>query len=250
MARTYDRLTSNINYQERGAYFHQIFLDHQKLDGILVDLACGTGALSEYFAHRGYDVIGVDASEEMLMMAQQKKGLSGSNPMYLCQPMQALDLFGTVDIVLCALDSLNHLTDLQELKQTLQRICLFLNPNGLFVFDVNTVYKHQQVLYNQVFVYDCEDVYCVWQNTLRENNIVDIELDIFEYGHTSDSYVRTHEEFSERAYPIETLKAVLDEADLSLIHLYAGDTFDCPHEQTQRIVGVCTNRICKNSSST
>ena len=109
-----------------------------------------------------------------------KKILSGQDIVYLCQDMQELDLYGTVDAAVCTLDSLNHVNDLLVVQKILNRVSLFLNPGGIFIFDVNTVYKHQYVLGNNTFVYDCEDVYCVWQNTLEEENRIKIHLDIFE----------------------------------------------------------------------
>lgn len=243
----YDELTGNIDYEKRGAYFHSIMKRHHKEKGILLDLACGTGSLSEFFARLNYDVIGVDASEEMLAVAMEKKFQSGSNVIYLRQSMQELDLFGTVDIVICALDSLNHITDQEELRQIFERISLFLNEDALFIFDMNTVYKHEKILGDETFVYDADSVYCVWQNRLLADHVVDIELDLFEYDEENDCYYRSQEAFSERAYPRETIVSMLDQAGFELLEEYEGDTFSSPGDQTQRVVYVVRNRFCKNA---
>lgn len=248
-AASYDQLTANVDYEARGRYFHSILLQYGKEGGILLDLACGTGTLSEYFAGLGYDVIGVDSSEEMLSLAMEKKMESQSSCIYLCQKMQELDLFGTVDIVVCALDSLNHITQPEELAQALDRVSLFLNENALMVFDVNTVYKHEQVLGNSTFVYDCPDVYCVWQNTLRDGHVVEIDLDLFEYDGENDCYYRSEEHFSERAYSHEELCRMLDQAGLEVAAVYGDDSFDPPGETTQRAVYVVKNRVCRNHAA-
>ena len=121
---------------------------------------CGTGNICEAFAKLGYDMIGVDGSEDMLAEALDKKVASGTDIIYLCQKMQELDLYGTVDAAFCTLDSLNHLNGIEELQAVLNRVSLFLNPDGIFIFDCNTLYKHQQVLANNTFVYDCAYVRC------------------------------------------------------------------------------------------
>ena len=127
---------------------------------ILLDMGCGTGSLTVKLAHYGYDMIGMDGSQEMLSAAL---GKGGEHIQYICQDFQNMDLFGTVNVVICALDGLNHLTDYQALEETFRRVSLFTEPGGLFLFDVNTPYKHQQILANHTFVYDLEDIFCVWQ---------------------------------------------------------------------------------------
>ena len=177
----------------------------------LLDLACGTGTLSIELARLGYDVVGTDGSEQMLSEAMQNKAraLYGedfereepSDPsierlLFLCQPMQQLDMYGTIDAAVCALDSLNHITDPAVVQKVFDRVSLFMNPGAVFVFDVNSVYKHREVLGNNVFVFDREDVFCVWQNTLSEDGFqVQMDLDFFAYNDEDDRYTRTQESF-------------------------------------------------------
>lgn len=131
--------------------------------------------------------------------------------MFLCQRMQELDLYGTVDAAVCSLDSINHLTDEKDVKRTFERLRLFVAPGGVFIFDVNTVYKHKNVLGDNAFVYEYPDVFCVWQNSFNEqDNTVDIALDFFE--NCGETYKRRSENFSERAYEIDFLKSLLDTA--------------------------------------
>ena len=237
-AYVYDELTDDISYQKRAAYFDGIIqsVTHQR--GILLDLACGTGSLSEEFAKLGYDVSGADCSEDMLAVAMEKRVESGLDIIYLCQSMQNLDLYGTVDAAVCALDSLNHITELDELQKAVDKVSLFLHPDGVFVFDVNTVYKHQQVLGNQNFVYDYDDVYLVWKNTLLPQNTIQIDLDLFEKE--GDRYFRTSESFQERAYTQQELEQVLKKAGLKIEAIYHEDSLQPPMETSQRLIYVTT----------
>ena len=244
----YDELTGNVDYEARGAYLHGLLCREGKSSGILLDLACGTGTLCEYFAARGYEVIGIDASEEMLSEALEKKMDSQSSVLYLCQRMQDRDLCGTVDLVLCSLDSLNHITDADELARVFERISLFLNEDARVIFDVNTVYKHEQVLANNTFVYDLDDVYCVWQNQLRENHTVDLSLDLFAYDEENDCYDRTQEFFSERAYSAEELRGMIEAAGFEILARYAENSLQPPAADTQRVVYLLKNKRCKNQA--
>lgn len=233
----YDRLTVNVEYKKRADYFCSLLSDNGINGGLLLDLACGTGSLTSEFAKRGYSVIGVDISEEMLAEAQNKKYENNlENVMYLCQDMRSLDLYGTIDCCVCALDSLNHLTDEADLLRAFKSVSLFMNDGGIFVFDMNTPYKHRSVLSDSCFVYELDDIYCVWQNSTVSGNLtVDITLDFFT-REPDGAYLRSTESFSERAYDSETVKKLLGQADFELINCYAEMSRLSPAADTQRIV--------------
>lgn len=234
----YDILTGNISYKDRAEYFDMLIKKHGGRKNILLDLACGTGSLSEEMCRMGYDVIAVDGSEEMLNEALDKKFDSGLNIQYLCQDMTELDMFGTIDVTICALDSLNHLPSLDAIRKTISRVSLFCEPNGLFIFDVNTPYKHRNILGNNTFVYDMEDVYCVWQNTYTaENDRVDICLDFFE-KQQDGSYKRYDESFSEIAFDDDIMVKLLAENGMEVVGKYDYDTTDPVRADSEKIVYV------------
>lgn len=229
----YDLLTDNVDYAARGAYLHELLLQYGIADGLLLDLACGTGSLSVQMAQYGYDVIGVDISPAMLCEAQQKSADAEKNILFLCQPMQQLDLYGTVRAVICTLDSLNHLTDPADLEETIRRAALFTEPGGVFLFDVNTPYKHRSVLADNTFVFETDDVYCVWQNEPLPNDTVQITLDFFEKE--NDAYYRSTEQFCERAYSLDTFSALLQKYGFTVAGVWEELTETSPKATTQRV---------------
>ncbi|MDD6847638.1 MAG: class I SAM-dependent methyltransferase, partial [Oscillospiraceae bacterium] len=204
--------------------------------GLTLDLACGTGNLTLELAKSGVVVYGIDGSEDMLSQAMNKSGMLGMNILFLCQKMQSIDLYGTIDTCICTLDSINHLTNPKDVQKTFDRVSLFMNKGGYFLFDVNTIYKHQKILENNTFVYDTEEVYCVWQNSLKENNIVEIDLDFF--IPENDAYIRTSESFSERAYSHREITEMLNKAKFEVIGYYGDMTFETPQENEQRAIYV------------
>lgn len=236
-ARYYDELTANIDYKKRAEYFHAIIRKFKTTkENILLDLACGTGSISEEMARLGYDVIGVDYSEEMLGMAIEKKFDSDLPIQYLCQDMRSIDMFGTVDVTICALDSINHLGSLDDVRKVFQRVSLFAEPDGLFIFDVNTLYKHRKILADNTFTYETENVYCVWENSLNRSTYeVKMNLEFFERLENG-LYSRSTDSFSEMAYSEDALEKLLAETGFELLAKYGDDSFDSPAEDTQRIV--------------
>lgn len=218
-ARYYDTLTQNINYTDIANYFYDILCCNDVKDGILLDLACGTGTMCELMFDKGYEIIGVDNSYDMLNIATQKRSVSGKDILYLCQDMNKLDLFGTIEACICSLDSINHVTDDKIVAEIFKKVSLFLVPGGIFIFDVNTCFKHKNILSGSTFVYDCDDVYCVWQNSKCIDNVIDISLDIFA-NEEDDSYFRYQEEFSERAYTEDELNYFIKNAGFDLLNRY------------------------------
>ena len=231
-ARYYDRLTENVGYRDRAQYFDALIRKHLGKAEIVLDLACGTGSLTAALAALGYDVIGVDGSPEMLSVAVEK--LPGG--LFLCQEMDELDLYGTVQATICALDSVNHVTDYDELCRIFARVALFTEPGGLFLFDVNSLYKHREVLGDNAFVYEYADLFCVWQNTQAPEDTVEITLDFF--VRQGERYDRYTDWFCERAYPHEMLCAALQQAGMQLLKVYADDTMSPPDDKSQRLIYV------------
>jgi ubiquinone/menaquinone biosynthesis C-methylase UbiE len=234
-AQYYDSLTLNVDYNGRAEYLCSLL---DKLDlkpGITLDLACGTGSLTIELAKRGIDVYGIDGSTSMLSVANQKAAESGLMILFLCQQMQSIDLYGTVDTVFCVLDSINHMTNEKDIQKTFDRVSLFLNPGGYFIFDINTIYKHKNILANNTFVYDTDKVYCVWQNRFdRKTNRVAISLDFF--GREGNIYYRNSEHFNERAYSTDLIESMLEKAGLETVGLFDDLSFGAPKETSERII--------------
>lgn len=237
-AEYYDELMSEVDYPARAKYIDGIIRQYKPDAHLLVDLACGTGSMTVEFAAMGYDVIGVDLSENMLSKAREK---SDGSILYLCQSMQKLDMYGTIDAFVCTLDSLNHIEDREQLLLALSRVSLFLEPDGVFVFDMNTLYKHAHILADNAFVYETEDVFCVWQNAYSGDGRVEIALDFFE-RQPDGSYLRDCEDFAEVAYPIEETERLLNEAGLRLLAAYDDMTHEPPRKDSERIVFAAAKR--------
>lgn len=248
-AEYYDILTRNIPYAKRGEYFHELIKKHGTNGNILLDLACGTGSLSFEMAKHGYNVIGIDSSPEMLSVAMNKKYESEADVLFLCQPMEKLNLYGSFDICICALDSINHITDSKRLLLAFEKISLFMNPNGIFIFDINTEYKHEKLLSGQTFVYDCEEVYCVWQNSVCEKGRIGITLDMF-CSNQDGSYLRETEQFAEQAYSHEEITELLHKAGMTVAE-YFPDPFEGESriEKAPRMLYVVRNIETKQSAN-
>ena len=216
-ADVYDLLQSDVDYPQRTEYLLSLFKKYDRQPTLLLDLACGTGGFSLQFKKRGIDVIGVDISPEMLDVARSRFSDEGQDALLLCQSAAELDLYGTVDGAVCCLDSLNHIIESDELLESIAKVSLFLEPERLFIFDVNTEYKHKEILSGNTFVCDEEEVYCVWNcSECDDDGIVDISLDFFK--RTADGcYKRSSEEFSERAYSVPFLTKTCEEAGLEVL---------------------------------
>ncbi len=245
-AKYYDHLITDLSYSDRAVYFKKVIDTFLPETTLLLDMGCGTGSLCVELANLGYDVTGVDVSPEMLSEAVAKTSQTEHNILYLCQDMREIDLYGTMDTVLCTLDTLNHITEEADLDKTFAKLSNFVADDGLFIFDINTIYKHMHVLSNNTFVFENEEVYCVWQNAYEEESeIVEISLDFFEYE--DGVYHRSSEEFCERAYSTELLTALLNKNNFTVKAIYDEDSFNPPHSESERLVFVAKREKRNNN---
>ncbi|MBO5576259.1 MAG: class I SAM-dependent methyltransferase [Ruminococcus sp.] len=237
-ARFYDRLTANVDYKAIADLVDSLIKKHSEYDEVVLDLACGTGSVSEQLALKGYDVIGVDNSQEMLEAAQERFDESGLDVTLLEQDMTELDLWGAVDCTVCLLDSLDHLHDASELKKAFERVSMYTCVGGLFVFDLNTEYKHRNVLANNAFNYDFDDLFCAWQNELLPSGDVHIYLDFFEKA-DDGRYIRYSDDFTEILFEDSFVESTLAENGFELIGRYDDFSLEPVKETSQRVLWVC-----------
>lgn len=213
LAGCYDELTHDVRYTAWADYIEKHFHKRGLPGNIVLDLACGTGSLTRELAMRGYEMIGVDRSPEMLSEAAEKnRDIGEIPPIFLCQPMERLDLYGTIDACVCCLDSVNYVTNPTQLKRAFARVHLFLMPGGLFVFDINTPEKLEG-LDGQIFLDETEDTYCVWRAEFsKRSRICTYCMDIFRLNSETSLWDRGNELHLERAYTIPELSGFLEEA--------------------------------------
>lgn len=233
LAGAYDALTADVQYEKRADYLEKLLRRSRIPVHTVLDLACGTGTMTWILTGRGYELIGVDGSEEMLAEAQMKRGsVEGIAPIFLHQSMPKLDLYGTVDAAICCLDSLNYLTDPEDVRRTFARLHLFIAPGGLLVFDVNTVEKLAG-LDGQVFLDETEDTYCVWRTEYRRG-LCSYYMDLFRLC-SDGRWERSFELHRERGYTVEELTAWLSAAGFGEIRTYGDGKLCAPKDGEQRI---------------
>ena len=233
LAQSYDRLTNDVDYEATVDFYYEILKREGLRPRTAVDLACGTGSVTAILAKKGLQVTGVDMSEEMLTVAQQKAAELDNQPRFVCQPLQELRLPRGVDMAVCALDSLDYITDPKDCKEAIRRVYKALNPGGIFIFDVNTPEK-LRAMDGQVFLDEDDDVYCVWRGEFDEQtNICSYGMDLFQrHGAV---WERSFEEHCEYAYSAQQLTGYLKAAGFTHIRVYGDRRFEAPGEGEQRI---------------
>lgn len=238
LAVSYDSLTGDVEYEKRAAFLQKLMRKSKIPVRTVLDLACGTGTMTCLLAEMGYEMIGVDISEDMLAEAAGKRvSEEKTQPIYLQQSMDELDLYGTVEAAVCCLDSLNYLTDKRALRRTLQRLHLFIAPGGILVFDINTPKKLRE-LDGQVFLDESDDVYCVWRAEYdQRSRICTYGMDLFQRD--GDIWHRSVEEHYEKAWEVDELTQYLKDAGFGEIRTWGDCVLRAPKEDAQRIYFTC-----------
>lgn len=230
-AKIYDRLTDDVEYKKRCDYIEKIFEKHLKFKpSLIADLGCGTGTVCSILSKRGYDMIGIDNSDMMLSEAIAKRG--DRDILYLNQDMTEFELYGTVDVFLSMLDSLNYITDTEDLERVFALVKNYLNQGGIFIFDVNTPYKYDMVLSDNTFTYDNDGVFYVWENSY-DGEYCDFLINFF--VKEGDRYTRIKEEHTQRCHTFKELAQIIEKQGLVLEGVYDELTTDDPNPQSERI---------------
>ena len=238
IAGVYDRLNKEIDYSKWADFFEICFEKYcEKKPEIVLDLACGTGRMTCEMAKRGYDMIGVDGSIDMLSEAYSK---DTEGILYLCQDMREFELYGTVGATLCCLDSLNYLIEDGDLEKTLSLVHNYSDPDALFLFDVNSRYKFEKVYADNSYILEDENedgsaIFCGWQNSYdKDTKICNFYLSVFEEGENGE-YYRSDEEQKERFYSDEEIKLSLEKSGFELLDVFSDFDFSKPCEESERL---------------
>ncbi len=203
---------------------------------LVLDLGCGTGTLTELLYEKGYDMIGVDNSEEMLRIAMEKKEKSGSEILYLCQDMRDLDLYSTVGTVISVCDSINYLLEDEDVEDTFSLVNNYLYPGGLFLFDFNTVYKYETVIGDDTIAENRDNCSFIWENYYHpEEHINEYDLTIFAKEEKEELFRRFSETHFQRGYTLPEMEQFVKGAGMEILLTLDADTHEAPREESERI---------------
>ena len=235
-AKVYDTFMDNVPYEEWAEYLAELLQEYDIEDGLVLDLGCGTGSLTEILATKGYDMIGADGSAEMLEIAMEKKAQSGHDILYLLQDMREFELYGTVRAVVSVCDCVNYITDEKELEQVFRLVNNYLDPEGIFIFDFNTEYKYKEILGEQTIAEDREDCSFIWDNYYYEDESMnEYELTLFIKEQDSNLYRKYQEMHYQKAYTLDAMRELIEWSGLEFVTAYDAYTRKAPTETSERI---------------
>lgn len=248
-AAVYDQFMDNVPYTEWAEYLHCLLEGYEIKEGLILELGCGTGTMTELLSGYGYDMIGVDCSEEMLEIAVEKRERSGHDILYLLQDMREFELYGTVRAVVSVCDSVNYILDEMELEQVFRLVNNYLDPGGIFIFDFNTEYKYREILGNRTIAEDREDCSFIWDNYYDEEEAInEYELVLFiragrdydmrenQNEHSKEElFRRFRETHIQKGYTLEEMRSALENAGLDYLCAYDADSQAVPCDKSERI---------------
>lgn len=247
-ASVYDEFMDNTPYGEWGEFIvskieeygiskplrdSQDLLESEK--NLILDLGCGTGTLTQALYDKGYDMVGVDNSEDMLRIAMEKRDEAGAEILYLLQDMRALELYSTVGTVISVCDSVNYILEEDELQTVFELVNNYLYPGGLFIFDFNTVYKYQEVIGDATIAENREECSFIWENYYHEDEEIN-EYDLTIFVEEEDGLFRRFQETHyQRGYTVETMRSLVEAAGMQIVEILDADTHGEVREQSERV---------------
>lgn len=241
-AEVYDRFMDNIPYKDWCEYVTGLLNEYGIRDGLILDLGCGTGSLTELLAERGYDMIGVDNSEDMLQIAMDKREKSGKDILYLMQDMRGFELYGTVRAVLSICDCMNYILEYEDMVEVFRLVNNYLDPGGIFIFDLNTIYKYETLMGESTIAEDREECSFIWDNYYdKESKINEYDLSLF-IRQEEDLYRKYTENHYQRAYSLEEVKLAINEAGMDFVSAFDAFTQNPVKDTSERIYIIARER--------
>ena len=233
-AEVYDVFQDNVPYEEWCSYVTGLLKEYQVMDGLVLDLGCGTGSLTGLMARSGYDMIGIDNSGEMLQIAMNKRNASGLDILYLLQDMRGFELYGTVKAVISICDSMNYIMEYQELVEVFRLVNNYLDPKGVFIFDLNTEYKYRELLADNPFAEDREESSFIWNNFYDEEDKVN-EYDLTLFVKEGELYRKFEETHYQRAYGLDQIQQAIRDGGMEFVAAYDACTRNPVQQDSERI---------------
>ncbi len=244
-AAVYDLFMDNVPYEEWADYVQQILKKNKIEQGLLLELGCGTGSMTRCLADRGFDMIGIDYSEEMLAIARENS-TEDYNILYLCQDMREFELYGTVAAVISVCDSMNYLLTEEDLIKVFRLVNNYLDPGGLFIFDLDTEYAYREVLVDNTIAENREEGSFIWENTYYEEEMMN-EVNLTLFIPEGDQLYRKYEETHYRkAYSIDTITRLMEEAGMELVAIYDMLTEKKPKKDSERVYIIAREKRQEN----
>ncbi len=247
-AYVYDEFMDNVPYDDWTEYVVGLLKEYGvQENSLLLELGCGTGSMTRRLVSRGYDMIGVDYSEDMLEIAREKdfeEGLSYGQILYLNQDMREFELFGTVAAVVSICDSMNYITDKEDLKKVFQLVNNYLDTRGVFIFDLNTVHKYRDILGETTIAENRENASFIWENYYDQESMINqyditiynkVELELEDEKEQTSLYERMEESHYQRAYELNDIIQLIQEAGMEYVTAYDALTRNAPNELSERI---------------
>ena len=233
-AQVYDLFMDNVPYDQWCRYITELLREYGIQDGLVLELGCGTGVLTRKLAAKGYDMIGVDYSEDMLEIAMDHRQ-EGEDILYLLQDMREFELYGTVRAAVSICDSMNYIVEYQDLVQVMKLVNNYLDPGGIFIFDLNTPYKYEEILGENTFAENRPEGSFIWENYYDgETGINEYDLTLF-VREEEGIYRKFEETHYQRAYELEQVLRAIKEAGLEFVAAYDAGTHKPVQQDSQRI---------------